>query len=84
MWPSPYLMCVPCVQRIAEWKRELAQPSLSSDRKQFVQWQVQGLETMINNYKQKILIIDRELVRRESALRQLDCKYRDVQPLSTN
>ena len=80
MWPSPYLMCVPCVQRIAELKRELTQPSLSSDRKQSlreVQW-------YINNHKQDILAVDRELVRRESALRQLDCKYRDVQPLNTN
>ena len=84
MWPSPYLMCVPCVQVIAEWKRELAQPSLSSDRKQYLQRRVQWRKTSINNRKQDLLAIDRELVRRESALRQLDCKYRDVQPLSTN
>ena len=84
MWPSPYLMCVPCVQEIAKLKRELAQPSLSSDRKQSLQRQVQGLETRINNCKQRILAIDKELVKRELALRQLDCKYRDVQPLSTN
>ena len=84
MWPSPYLMCVPCVQDIAEWKRELAQPSLSSDRKQSLQEEVQGWETLFNNYKQEILAIDKELVRRESALRQLDCEYRDVQPLNTN
>ena len=84
MWPSPYLMCVPCVQEIAKLKRELAQPSLSSDRKQYLQRRVQGLETLINNYKQEILAIDKELVKRELALRQLDCKYRDVQPLSTN
>ena len=84
MWPSPYLMCVPCVQRIAEWKRELAQPSLSSDSKQYLQRSVQRWETVINNNKQKILAIDKELVKRELALRQLDCKYRDVQPLSTN
>ena len=84
MWPSPYLMCVPCVQMIAEWKRELTQPSLSSDRKQSLQRRVQRWETEINNCKQKILAIDKELVKRELALRQLDCKYRDVQPLSTN
>ena len=84
MWPSPYLMCVPCVQEIAEWKRELAQPSLSSDRKQSLQRRVQGRETDINNRKQVILAIDKELIKRELALRQLDCKYRDVQPLSTN
>ena len=84
MWPSPYLMCVSCVQRIAKWKRELAQPSLSSDRKQSLQRLVQGLETSINNDKQEILAIDKELDKRELALRQLDCKYRDVQPLSTN
>ena len=84
MWPSPYLMCVPCVQEIAEFKRELAQPSLSSDRKQYLQRSVQVLETYINNYKQRILAIDKELDKRELALRQLDCKYRDVQPLSTN
>ena len=81
MWPSPYLMCVPCVQEIAEWKRELAQPS---DRKIYLQWQVQGRETRINKRKQWILAIDKELDKRELALRQLDCKYRDVQPLSTN
>ena len=84
MWPSPYLMCVPCVQGIAELKRELAQPSLSSYRKQYLQGQVQGRETGINDSKQKILAIDKELDKRELALRQLDCKYRDVQPLSTN
>ena len=84
MWPSPYLMCVPCVQGIAGLKRELAQPSLSSDRKQSLQRRVQGRETRINNRKQVILAIDKELIKRELALRQLDCKYRDVQPLSTN
>ena len=84
MWPSPYLMCVPCVQEIAKLKRELAQPFLSSDSIQYLQGSVQGRETDINIYKQKILAIDKELVKRESALRQLDCKYRDVQPLSTN
>ena len=84
MWPSPYLMCVSCVQRIAEWKRELAQPFLSSDRKQSLQWRVQLRETDININKQGILAIDKELDKRELALRQLDCKYRDVQPLSTN
>ena len=82
MWPSPYLMCVPCVQDIAKWKRELARPSLSS--KQYLQGMVEGRETGINNYKQEILAIDKELVKRELALRQLDCKYRDVKPLSTN
>ena len=84
MWPSPYLMCVPCVQEIAKLKRELAQPSLSSDRKQSLQEEVQEWETLINNYKQRILAIDKELDKPELALRQLDCKYRDVQPLSTN
>ena len=84
MWPSPYLMCVPCVQRIAECKRELARPFLSSDRKQYLQRSVQGRERMINYNKQDLLAIDKELVKRELALRQLDCKYRDVQPLSTN
>ena len=84
MWPSPYLMCVPCVQEIAWLKRELAQPSLSSDRKQYLQEQVQEWETLINNHKQRILVIDKELDKQELALRQLDCKYRDVQPLSTN
>ena len=84
MWPSPYLMCVPCVQRIAKWKRELAQPSLSSDTKQYLQERVQLREILINNHKQEILAIDKELDKRKLALRQLDCKYRDVQPLSTN
>ena len=77
-------MCVPCVQEIARWKRELAQPSLSSDRKQSLQMRVQLREAWINNNKQRILAIDKELDKRELALRQLDCKYRDVQPLSTN
>ena len=75
MWPSPYLMCVPCLQEIADRKRKLAQPSLSSDRKRSLRRGIQGKEILINNNKQQILAIYKELDKRELALRQLDCKY---------
>ena len=72
MWASPYLMCVPCVQEIAKMKRVSSSDSLK--------WEVQWRETWINNNVLDILAINEELDKRK----KLDCKYRDVQPLSTN
>ena len=74
MRPSPYLACVPCVQEMASYERELVEPSLSSERKQILQEQVHEGGTLMNQYKQRILDIEILLKEREFALGQLECK----------
>ena len=78
MWPSPYLVCVPCVQLIAECKEELDQPSLSVERRKEVEEEVQKYEGYIQRYKEYIHKYEEEIKERENALRQLNCKYQDV------
>ena len=78
MWPSPYLVCVPCVQRIAECKEELDQPSLSVERRKELEEEVQGYERDIQSLKEAIQLNEEEIKERENALRQLNCKYQDV------
>ena len=78
MWPSPYLVCVPCVQGIAEWKEELDQPSLSVERRKELEKNVQEFEGDIQRYKETINKYEEERKERENALRQLNCKYQDV------
>ena len=78
MWPSPYLVCVPCVQGIAECKEELDQPSLSVERRKELERKVQMYERHIQNNKETIQQFEEEIKERENALRQLNCKYQDV------
>ena len=78
MWPSPYLVCVPCVQRIAKYKEELDQPSLSVERRKELEEMVQEYEGDIQRYKEYIHKYEEEIKERENALRQLNCKYQDV------
>ena len=78
MWPSPYLVCVPCVQLIAECKEELDQPSLSVKRRKELEEKVQVYEGYIQRYKKGIQEYEEEIKERENALRQLNCKYQDV------
>ena len=78
MWPSPYLVCVPCVQWIAEYKEELDQPSLSVERRKELEEKVQKYEGYIQEVKETIQEYEEEIKERENALRQLNCKYQDV------
>ena len=78
MWPSPYLVCVPCVQRIARCKEELDQPSLSVERRKELEEKVQMYEGYIQSLKEDIHRCEEEIKERENALRQLNCKYQDV------
>ena len=77
MWPSPYLVCIPCVQRIAGCK-ELDQPSLSVERRKELEEKVQEYEGYIQSDKETIHKYEEEIKERENALRQLNCKYQDV------
>ena len=78
MWPSPYLVCIPCVQRIARCKEELDQPSLSVERRKELEGKVQMYEGFIQNIKEDLHKYEEEIKERENALRQLNCKYQDV------
>ena len=78
MWPSPYLVCVPCVQDIARCKEELDQPSLSVERRKELEGDVQMYERAIQSHKETIHKYEEEIKERENALRQLNCKYQDV------
>ena len=78
MWPSPYLVCVPCVQGIARCKKELDQPSLSVERRKELEGKVQRYERGIQSNKKTIQEYEEEIKERENALRQLNCKYQDV------
>ena len=78
MWPSPYLVCVPCVQAIAICKEELDQPSLSVERRKELEEKVQEYEEAIQSDKEDIHKYEEDIKERENALRQLNCKYQDV------
>ena len=54
MWTIPYLVCVLCVQRIADDKRELVDPSTTSKRRSWLERSVQWRERGIKEHKKYI------------------------------
>ena len=71
MWTIPYLVCVLCVQAIADWKRELLDPSTTSERRSEVEVQVQTWEGGIKRHKELIEENERDLDREREALQVL-------------
>ena len=71
MWTIPYLVCVLCVQGIADNKRELLDPSTTSERRSVLEGRVQGGEDMIKSYKEWIEETERDLDKEREALQVL-------------
>ena len=78
MWPSPYLVCIPCVQRLSAAQKELSQPSLSKARKSELEKKVKDCEGGIQNNKKYLLRREEEIKKLQDALGQLTCKYKDL------
>ena len=78
MWPSPYLVCIPCVQRLSAAQKELSQPSLSKTRKSQLEKKVKHCEGEIQKFKKYFLGKEEEIKQLQDALGQLTCKYKDL------
>jgi hypothetical protein len=59
--PSPYLVCVLCVQEIDGYLEELANPSTDDGRRSWLEWWVQFYKRGIQEHKDKILKCEEEL-----------------------
>ena len=78
MWPSPYLVCIPCVQRLSAAQKELSQPSLSEARKSELEKEVKHCEGEIQYSKKYLLGREEAIKELQDALGQLTCKYKDL------
>ena len=78
MWPSPYLVCIPCVQRLSAAQKELSQPSLSGARKSKLEEEVKYCEGWIQDNKKYLLGREEAINKLQDALGQLTCKYKDL------
>ena len=67
--PSPYLMCVLCVQRIADRRRQLESPSSITDEwRRDLQDEVQSSELSIQFYKDSIADDEKKIEEHEAAI----------------
>ena len=78
MWPSPYLVCIPCVQELSAAQKELSQPSLSESGKSKVEERVKDCEGGIQWNKKYLLDEEEAINKLQDALGQLTCKYKDL------
>ena len=78
MWPSPYLVCIPCVQELSAAQKELSQPSLSEARQSELEKRVKGYEGLIQKWKKLLLGREEAIKKLQDALGQLTCKYKDL------
>ena len=78
MWPSPYLVCIPCVQGLSAAQKELSQPSLSKGRRFDLEKEVRNCERWIQIFKKSLLTKEEEIKKVQDALGQLTCKYKDL------
>ena len=78
MWPSPYLVCIPCVQGLSAAQKELSQTSLSEARQSKLEKEVKDCEVEIQAFKKLLLGSEEEIKELQDALGQLTCKYKDL------
>ena len=78
MWPSPYLVCIPCVQRLSAAQKELSQPSLSELRRSELEEEVKHCEGMIQWNKKCLFGREEAIKQLQDALGRLTCKYKDL------
>ena len=78
MWPSPYLVCIPCVQALSAAQKELSQPSLSEARQSELEKRLKHCEGEIQKDKTNLLAEEEAIKKLQDALGQLTCKYKDL------
>ena len=54
MWPSPYLVCVPCVQEIAGCQKSINDPSTDENERERLKGRVEEYKGWIQWCKQEI------------------------------
>ena len=62
MWPSPYLVCVPCVQWIAGWQKSINDPSTDESERERLKGEVEKYKGYIQQYKQEINKCDKAII----------------------
>ena len=62
MWPSPYLVCVPCVQEIARWQKSINDPSTDESERERLKGEVERHKGEIQEYKQRINRLDKAII----------------------
>ena len=62
MWPSPYLVCVPCVQEIAGWQKSINDPSTNESVRERLKVEVENDKRVIQEYKQVINSYDKAII----------------------
>ena len=78
MWPSPYMVCIPCVQRLSAAQKELSQPFLSEARQSELEKEVKHCKGQIQVWKRDLLDREEAINKLQDALGQLTCKYKDL------
>ena len=62
MWPSPYLVCVPCVQWIAGCQKSINDPSTDESERERLKGKVEEYEGGIQWRKQLINDYDKAII----------------------
>ena len=62
MWPSPYLVCIPCVQEIARYQKSINDPSTDESERERLKGKVENNKGWIQEYKQEINDYDKEII----------------------
>ena len=62
MWPSPYLVCVPCVQKIAGWQKSINDPSTDESERERLKGEVEEYKGAIQWCKQEINDYDKAII----------------------
>ena len=62
MWPSPYLVCVPCVQLIAGWQKSINDPSTDESERERLKGKVEDNKRYIQWHKQEINRRDKTII----------------------
>ena len=79
----PYLVCVLCVQRIAIYQSELAQPSITEEYRAELEEAVRDCEDEMQHYKQRIAKYNSDLARAEGELAELGEFINNIDTLIT-
>ena len=62
MWPSPYLVCVPCVQEIAGCQKNIDDPSIDESERERLKGEVEKYKGYIKLRKQLINECDKGII----------------------
>ena len=62
MWPSPYLVCVPCVQNIAGCQKSINDPSTDKSERERLKREVKKYKGRIQGHESNINSCDKEII----------------------